>query len=117
MQNYNWSTFPVEELNPRFSRQVIHAETLTIARIFIKQGFTVPMHSHHNEQVSMCDTGRLRFDIAGTEFILEPGGVLVIPPNVPHSAEALEDFSGTDIFNPTREDWRTGTDAYLRNAK
>ena len=107
MQAYDWTTVPREELNPRFARQVIHGQTLTIARIFIKQGFTVPMHSHHNEQISMCDSGRLRFDLAGTEFVLEAGGILVIPPNVPHSAEALDDFVGTDIFVPCREDWRS----------
>ena len=45
---------------------------------------------------------------------MNPGEVLRIPPNVPHSAEALEDCVGVDLFSPVREDWRSGDDAYLR---
>jgi len=40
--------------------------------------------------------------------------VLVIPSKVPHSAVALEDFRGFDIFSPIRHDWLDGTDSYLR---
>jgi quercetin dioxygenase-like cupin family protein len=40
--------------------------------------------------------------------------VLVIPGGVRHRAEALEDTVDIDVFNPPREDWLTGTDAYLR---
>jgi quercetin dioxygenase-like cupin family protein len=42
------------------------------------------------------------------------GEILVIPSNVPHSAEALEDTVDLDIFCPPRADWISGTDAYLR---
>jgi hypothetical protein len=40
--------------------------------------------------------------------------VLCIPPNLPHSAEALEDTVDLDIFTPPREDWIAKTDEYLR---
>jgi hypothetical protein len=38
------------------------------------------------------------------------------PPtsHAPHRALALEDTLDVDIFDPPREDWLTGTDAYLR---
>jgi hypothetical protein len=39
---------------------------------------------------------------------------LTIPPNLPHTAEALEDTLDVDIFDPPRQDWLTGNDAYLR---
>jgi quercetin dioxygenase-like cupin family protein len=42
------------------------------------------------------------------------GEVLVIPSNLPHKAEALEDTLDVDIFAPPRQDWLDGTDAYLR---
>jgi quercetin dioxygenase-like cupin family protein len=58
--------------------------------------------------------GRLRFMIDGNEVVLKPGEVLRIPPHVPHSAEALDDCVATDLFSPSREDWRRGDDAYLR---
>jgi quercetin dioxygenase-like cupin family protein len=38
----------------------------------------------------------------------------VIPGNVPHRVEALEDSVVFDVFAPRREDWIRGDDAYLR---
>jgi quercetin dioxygenase-like cupin family protein len=42
------------------------------------------------------------------------GEVLVIPSNLPHQAEALDDTVDLDVFCPPRADWIAGTDAYLR---
>jgi quercetin dioxygenase-like cupin family protein len=42
------------------------------------------------------------------------GQILVIPSNMPHQAEVLEDTIDLDIFDPPRADWIAGTDAYLR---
>ncbi|HLK20200.1 MAG TPA: cupin domain-containing protein [Bryobacteraceae bacterium] len=101
-------------MNPTFARQVIHGETMTVARVYLKKGGLVPEHSHHNEQISMMEQGALRFVLEGQELILKAGQVLRIPPNVPHSAEALEDSIAVDLFSPIREDWIRGDDAYLR---
>ena len=56
----------------------------------------------------------MRFVLGGKEVILSAGETLQIPPNVPHSAEALEDAVAVDVFSPPREDWIRGDDAYLR---
>jgi quercetin dioxygenase-like cupin family protein len=42
------------------------------------------------------------------------GDILTIPPDVPHEVVALEDSVALDIFNPPRQDWIDGDDAYLR---
>ena len=114
MQRYEWNQIEKEQLNPAFARQVIHGETMTVARVYLKKGCLVPEHSHHNEQISMMEQGTLRFVLAGEELILKAGEVLRIPPHVPHSAEALEDSIAVDLFSPVREDWIRGDDAYLR---
>ena len=114
MQRYEWNQIEKEQLNPAFARQVIHGETMTVARVYLKKGCLVPEHSHHNEQISMLEQGALRFVLAGEELILKAGQVLRIPPHVPHSAEALEDSVAVDLFSPIREDWIRGDDAYLR---
>jgi quercetin dioxygenase-like cupin family protein len=114
MQRYQWNQIEKEQLNPAFARQVIHGETMTVARVYLKKGCLVPEHSHHNEQISMMEQGTLRFVLAGEELILKAGEVLRIPPHVPHSAEALEDSIAVDLFSPVREDWLRGDDAYLR---
>lgn len=114
MQLYEWSQVQKEQMNPLFTRQVIHGKTMTIARIQLRKGCSVPEHQHHNEQISMVEQGALRFVLAGVEKIVRAGEVLQIPPNVPHSAEAIEDCVAVDLFSPPREDWIRGDDAYLR---
>jgi len=114
MQTYRWDELENEQLSASISRQVIHADTMTLARISLKKGGSVPEHSHHNEQISTVERGALKFVLAGVERVVGPGEILRIPPHVPHSVEALEDSVAVDLFSPRREDWIRGDDAYLR---
>jgi quercetin dioxygenase-like cupin family protein len=114
---YNWTEVPEDQLNPTISRQMIHGETMTVARLRLRKGAVVPLHQHVNEQISMVESGRLRFVIAGEEYIVKGGEIITIPPHAPHLVEALEDAVATDLFCPIREDWIRGDDAYLRGQK
>jgi len=114
---HNWSKVEEEQLNPSISRQVIHTECMTVARIRLRKGAVVALHQHVNEQLSMIERGKLRFVVAGEERVLGAGEALTIPPNAPHLVEALEDSLATDLFSPPREDWIRGDDAYLRGPK
>jgi quercetin dioxygenase-like cupin family protein len=114
MPLYNWNEVEKERMNPLLVRQVIHCESMTVARIHMSKGCLVPMHSHHNEQVSMVERGALKFVLDGQEQMLKAGDTLLIPPHVPHSAEAMEDSVAVDLFSPRREDWIRGDDAYMR---
>jgi len=114
MSQYNWPEVPLETLNPLVTRRVIHTERMTIAKLTLKKGAIVPLHQHDNEQVTMMDSGALRFEISGESIVIEAGDMLPIPPNAPHMVEALEDSVATDVFTPRREDWIRGDDAYLR---
>ena len=118
MDQYNWATIAREEMNPKTVRQAVHTERMTIARVLLRKGAVVSMHQHENEQVTMMRSGALKFVFggreAGQEIIVREGDVLVIPPNVPHMVEALEDSMATDLFAGRREDWISGDDAYLR---
>ncbi len=113
-KHIRWDELPVETLNPLFERQFVVGTQVMVARILMKKGCFVPEHSHHNEQISQVLTGSMRFSIEGKEIVLKAGEFLIIPPHVPHSAEALEDSTGIDTFTPPRQDWIDGTDQYLR---
>jgi len=117
MNQYNWAAIPREELNPKAVRQAIHTERMTIARLVLRQGAMVPMHHHENEQVTIMESGALRFVFAGRdkdrEIVVRAGEVVQIPPYIPHTVEALEDSTVTDLFSPRREDWIRDVDAYL----
>src|SRR6266576_4172893 len=100
MQLYEWNQIEKEQMSPVFARQVIHTDAMTVARVYLKKGCSVPEHSHHNEQISMVEKGSLRFVLGGVEKIVKAGEVLQIPPHVQHSAEALEDCIAVDMFSP-----------------
>jgi quercetin dioxygenase-like cupin family protein len=113
MELYNWEQVPDEQMTPQVVRKVIHSAQMTIARLRLQKGAALPEHSHVNEQIATVEKGALRFRIAGEERILRAGESVVLPPNVPHGAEALEDTIATDVFSPRREDWIKGDSGYL----
>lgn len=114
---HRWEAMPKEELNPQIGRRMITGDRMMIAHIYLKKGTVVPRHAHENEQITYVLEGALRFHLGATgaqEVTVRAGEVLTIPPNLPHTAEALEDTVDVDIFDPPRQDWLDGTDQYLR---
>jgi quercetin dioxygenase-like cupin family protein len=113
-----WSDLPVEQLNPLLTRQFVTGTQAMFARLELKKGCIVPRHHHPNEQITYITQGALRFSLgeegSTVDKVVRPGEVLVIPPNLPHSAEALEDTIDFDIFAPPRQDWISRDDSYLR---
>lgn len=117
LQHYRWDDIPEESLKGTITRRMISGERMMIAQVLLKKGDDVPKHSHHNEQLTYVVSGKLRLLLGEDgehEVVVGAGEVLVIPPNLPHSALALEDTVDVDVFSPPREDWLNKTDAYLR---
>jgi quercetin dioxygenase-like cupin family protein len=104
-----------ENLSAHITRQMLNGEDATLARIFIARGGIVPRHSHRSEQFSMILSGALKFYFDDGETVVGAGEIILIPANVPHKAEALEDTVDIDFFAPRREDWIRKDDAYLRS--
>ena len=122
VRHQSWDDVRLEELSPLISRRLITSETTMMAHVILKKGAIVPAHDHINEQFTYILSGVLRFwigvhaDAPGDTFIdVKEGDVLVIPSMVRHRAEALEDTLDMDVFNPPRQDWLDGSDAYLRS--
>ncbi len=109
-----WDDLAWEAVNPLFDRQYVHGSECMLARIRLRRGCIVPEHRHENEQITYVLEGALKFQIEGRERVVRAGETLVIPPGVPHAAEALEDTLDLDIFAPPRQDWIQKQDAYLR---
>jgi len=114
---YRWDDLPREELNAGIGRRLITGTSMMIAHVYLRKGAIVPMHSHHNEQITYILEGALRFRMGEDEadvIDVHAGEVLTIPAHLPHTAEALEDTLDVDVFSPPRQDWLDGSDAYLR---
>jgi quercetin dioxygenase-like cupin family protein len=114
LQYLPWEQVELEDINPLFQRQLIVGHEVMLARVLLKKGCIVPLHSHVNEQLTYILEGALKFWIDGREIVVRAGQVLTIPPNMPHKAEALDDTVDLDIFHPPRADWLNKTDSYLR---
>jgi quercetin dioxygenase-like cupin family protein len=110
-----WNKVEREKLNDLIDREMVVGEKIMMARVIMKKGAHVPLHDHHNEQVTYILEGALKFAIDGKEIVVHAGEVLCIPSNLPHEAWALEDTLDLDVFTPPREDWLNKSDAYLRH--
>lgn len=115
--HHRWTDINPEQLNPLMTRQYVVGANTMLARLVMRKGAQVPMHNHVNEQISHVIAGSLIFRIEGKDVTLRAGEVLCIPPHVPHEVIALEDSVALDIFNPPRQDWIDGNDAYLRSVE
>jgi unsaturated pyranuronate lyase len=116
-RHYRWDEMTAEKLKGSITRRLITGDSMMIAEVRLAKGELVPKHSHPNEQLTYITSGALKFvlgDDGEHEVVVRAGEVLVIPSNLPHSAEALENCVDIDVFSPPREDWLDGSDAYLR---
>jgi quercetin dioxygenase-like cupin family protein len=106
-----------ERVSDMLERRLITGERMMLAHVYLKKGCIVPRHSHDNEQLTYILEGALRFWIGEDgleEITVSAGEVLLIPSNVPHKAEALEETLDVDVFSPPRQDWLEKKDDYLR---
>ncbi len=116
-KHYRWNDLTAEPLKGGLTRRLITSERMMIAHVHFKKGDDVPRHAHENEQITYILEGALHFRLGtdgAREVTVRAGEVLVIPSNLPHSAVALEDTLDVDVFNPPRQDWLDGSDAYIR---
>ncbi len=116
-KHLRWAEMEPEWLNPSISRRLAVGEREMLGYVCMKKGAIVPAHKHLSEQITFITKGALKFTIAGEDYTVRSGEVLVIPPNVVHEAVALEDTDDFDCFSPLRQDWLTGEDLYLRTGR
>jgi quercetin dioxygenase-like cupin family protein len=117
LKHISWGSVALEDLNPLLQRHFVVGQNVMLARVLLKKGCIVPEHSHPNEQITYVLEGALKFWIDGRELVVDAGEVLIIPPHMPHKAEALADTVDLDVFHPPRADWIQKTDKYLRGGR
>ena len=114
---FRWDSMKKERVSDMLERRLISGDRMMLAHVYLKKGCIVPKHSHENEQLTYILDGALKFWIGDDEceeIIVRAGEVLLIPSNIPHKAEALEETLDVDVFSPPRQDWLQKTDDYLR---
>lgn len=113
-RHIRWDDLEPDHVTESIARRLVTGERAMMAQITLERGAIVPSHRHVSEQLTYVLTGALRFTIDGCDTVVRSGEVLLIPSDVPHQAEAIEDTCELDVFSPIREDWLNGTDDYFR---
>ena len=86
-------------------RRVMGEQAMIIERV-IEKGGSASIHHHDNEQIIVLLSGKLVVTVGDAEdggereVVLEGADVMVLPANVRHGAQALEDCRVIDIFSP-----------------
>jgi quercetin dioxygenase-like cupin family protein len=112
--HHRWDSVGKKEVVPGIVRQFVSGARVSVAKFSMARGTSVPSHAHENEQVSYVVRGALTFRFSDREVMVRGGEVIVIPPNVPHGVDVVEDSEAIDVFNPVRQDWIDGTDTYFQ---
>ena len=107
---FDWDRMKTEEVTELYRRQVAIGESITVARVEVKEGAVTNAHSHENEEVILVLEGSWRFQLPSGAVTLGANQMLCIPRGVEHSSEALADTVALDICAPTRPDWVNGAD-------
>ena len=94
------------EVVPGFLARFVHSEFMTISYWDVKEGHTLPEHSHPHEQITTVIRGTFKLTIDGESKIIEAGSVAIIPSGSKHSGESLTDCYIIDVFYPIREDFK-----------
>jgi quercetin dioxygenase-like cupin family protein len=112
--HHRWSDVSSEQVNNAVIRKYVTGDRVTIARFELKRGGVVPLHAHHNEQVTCVLSGTLKFRFNDGEVVAKAGEVVQIPGGLEHEVEVLDDAVVIDVFSPIRQDWIDRTDDYFR---
>ena len=96
---------PEREMVPGYHAKFVHSENVTLAYWSIEEGNALPKHAHPHEQVVNLIEGSFEVTVDGEVKVLEPGSIVVIPPNKMHSGRALTPCRIIDVFYPIRTDY------------
>jgi quercetin dioxygenase-like cupin family protein len=94
MPIYNLDTVDQEFVTPKHSTafgRLITGEQIEVGLLSYKAGEGAKQHAHPHEQIIIILKGKCRMSIAGKSDIIGVGQAVLIPPNVPHALDVLED--------------------------
>ena len=113
---YTWEDLPQTPMTPEIRRRLVTGEQVMSVYFNLDKGGVVGEHQHPHEQITHVISGQLEFTVGGVTKVMNPGDVLVIPGDVPHSAVALEDTVNIEVFSPPREDFLSNeTPDYMKD--
>ena len=88
---------------------LVSGDSMTLVRVEVAADAEVPEHTHPHDQAGTVVRGRIRIRLGtGTAAIttdVSAGGGYMIPGELAHFVEALEDSTLVEVFSPEREEF------------
>jgi quercetin dioxygenase-like cupin family protein len=97
-----WSEIAEDNPIPLLTRRSFTGEKMLVARVKLAKGCHVALHQHESEQIAMVMSGHVRWFFADgrPDVEMKGGEILVLPSNVPHGLDTLEDTEVIDVLSP-----------------
>lgn len=102
---FSFSQLPFVPFKEKVDTRFIAGKNFTFFEHRVKKGHLSGQERHENEQLTWVLQGSLRFTLGDEVSILRAGDMLLIPPDVLHSCEALEESLVIEVFSPSRTDF------------
>lgn len=109
--NLSLDGLPHQSLFPGVEFVRVEGAQAQFSHAWFKKGTNVPSatdptHHHNTEEIVYVVRGALRMRVgeAQEQVILSAGDVIVLPANVPHGGEAIEDTETFAVNSPPRSD-------------
>jgi quercetin dioxygenase-like cupin family protein len=97
------SELTVIERKPGWLGRYFHSPSMTFAHYDFVKGASIHEHFHSQEEVWEVIEGELEITVDGVTRVAGPGVAAIVPPNVPHSVNALMDGKAIVVDYPLRE--------------
>ena len=112
MQLYDGKDENLSDVTSDYKRTVAVGEKLMMAQVNVEKGVITNSHCHFQEEIIHVTQGKWKIKLGNEEVIVCENQTLVIPSNIEHSSEALEDTKAL-IFSSNRPEWIENNDYWL----
>jgi quercetin dioxygenase-like cupin family protein len=95
MPFYRWNELEKDLITPEYSSARgpnIRGEKLEVGLFSYPAGTQAKPHAHPNEQIMVVLRGKGRWRVGKEKKVLGPGEAVLIPANIEHAVEILEDL-------------------------
>ena len=112
MPIFKYADLPVATPAPDTLRRQVYTDNMMVTVVDFVNGPSpaAPPHQHPHEQISYIVEGKVNFIIGEgddkTVSLVEPGDLIVVPQNAPHTVEVLTESARLlDCFYPIRQEF------------
>lgn len=117
---YDIDSIPVGKSEEGVIQKYFRGLDSLVGFTFVEPETSEPIHSHPWEQVTFVLDGRCQFHANDSTVDVSKGDIFVIPPDIPHGLDTLDEHCTIMFAGPLREDYAAKThyqNEFMKNEK